>query len=145
MSSENIEALRQKADNTQENATNLVAFDLRVLARFRDEGPYVQILSDTGAARLVLFCFKPGQQLKEHRTSSQIMIQVVRGRIAFAANEQAITVSAGTLLQLEANVPHSITAQTTAVVLVTMTPSPAQHSLEHDVFEKLTPLVMRSE
>jgi quercetin dioxygenase-like cupin family protein len=93
----------------------------------------------------VLFCFKPGQQLKKHQTSSQIMVQVLRGQILFTVAEQTVIGRAGTLLHVEANVPHSIEARTTAVVLVTMTPSPAQHSLEREVFEQLTPLVTRTE
>jgi quercetin dioxygenase-like cupin family protein len=121
----------------------MVVFNLRSLAHFRDEGPDVQILADTGATRTVLFCFKPGQRLKEHRTSSQILVQVLRGQIAFIAGGQIVTGRPGTLLQVEANVPHSIEARMTAVVLVTMTPSPAQHSLQRDVFDALTPLIRR--
>jgi quercetin dioxygenase-like cupin family protein len=124
---------------------DMVAFNLRVLARFRDEGPDVRILADTGAARTVLFCFKRGQQLKKHQTSSQNMVQVLRGQIGFTVAEQTSICRVGTLLHAEANVPHSIEAHTTAVVLVTMTPSPAQHSLEREVFVQLTPLVTRAE
>jgi quercetin dioxygenase-like cupin family protein len=123
--------------------SEMVAFNLRALARFRDEGPDVQILGDTAAARTVLFCFKPGQRLKEHQTSSQILVQVLRGQIAFTVGAQTVAGRAGTLLQVEANVPHGIEARTTAVVLVTMTPSPAQHSLQREVFDALTPLVRR--
>ena len=123
--------------------SEIVVFNLRALARFRDEGPDVQILADTGAARTVLFCFKPGQRLKEHQTSSQILVQVLRGQIAFTAGGQTATGRAGTLLQLEAKVPHGLEAHTTAAVLVTMTPSPAQHSLQREVFDPLSPLVRR--
>ena len=34
---------------------------------------------------------------------------------------------------VEANVPHRVVAKTDAVMLVTMTPSPAYHSLEREV------------
>lgn len=121
----------------------MVVFDLRALTHFRDEGPYVQVLSDIGAARLVLFAFKAGQQLKEHRTSSQIQVQVLRGRVLFAAAGSSVKLQAGKVLQLEANVPHSVTAQTSAVMLVTMTPSPSSHSLEREVFQQNAPLVKR--
>lgn len=119
--------------------------DLHSLTHFRDEGPSVQVLSDTGAARLVLFAFKAGQQLKEHRTSSQILVQVLQGSVAFTAADNSVTLHAGMVLQLEANVPHSLNATTDAVVLVTMTPSPSYHSLEREIFQKFTPLVKRRE
>jgi quercetin dioxygenase-like cupin family protein len=122
---------------------NLIVFDVRKLARFREEGPYVQVLSDIGTARLVLFAFKAGQQLKEHTTSSQILVQVLRGRITFTAAGNSIQLQAGMVLQVEARVPHQVVALTQAVILVTMTPSPAYHSLDREVFQHLTPLVTR--
>lgn len=124
---------------------DLIVFDLRRLAEFQPRGPSVKVLSDVGVVRQVLFTFTAGQQLKEHQTSSQISVLVLRGRISFAAAGSSVEGRAGTLLQLEANVRHSITAHTNAVVLVTMTPSPAQHSLQREVFDHLTPLVTRTE
>jgi quercetin dioxygenase-like cupin family protein len=122
----------------------LVALDLRALTRFQEGGPSVRVLAETGAARVVLFAFKAGQTLKEHTTSSQILVQVVRGQITFTAGQQSsVEGRAGTLFVLEARVPHSITARTNAVVLVTMTPSPVQHSLEAEVFSAQTPIVVR--
>jgi quercetin dioxygenase-like cupin family protein len=139
---------KTKADpatgETQGKAGNMILFDLRQLTRFRDEGPSVQILSDSGVARVVLFAFKAGQSLKEHRTSSPILVQALRGRVTFSANGTQARLQAGTILQLEANVPHSVLAQTDAVVLVTMTPSPTYHSLEREVFQGITPLVTRT-
>jgi quercetin dioxygenase-like cupin family protein len=122
---------------------DLIIFDLRALAHDQDDGPGVTVLSESREARTVLFTFKAGQQLKEHQTSSQILVQVLRGQIVFAAAGSSVPARSGMLLQLEANVRHSIVAQTNAVVLVTMTPSPAQHSLEREVFDHLTPLVAR--
>ena len=55
---------KQVEQETEEAPGNLIVFDVRKLARFREEGPDVQVLSDIGTARLVLFAFKAGQQLK---------------------------------------------------------------------------------
>ena len=128
----------------QGESGNLIVFDLRTLSQFKEEGPYVQVLSDIGTARIVLFAFKAGQQLQEHSTSSQILVQALRGRITFTAAGSSVEAQAGMVLQLEANVPHSVVAKTDAVMLVTMTPSPSYHSLEREVFQNLTPLVMRT-
>jgi quercetin dioxygenase-like cupin family protein len=135
---------KQVEQETEESPGNLIVFDVRKLARFREEGPNVQVLSDIGTARLVLFAFKAGQQLKEHTTSSQILVQVLRGRITFTAAGNSTRLQAGMVLQVEAQVPHQVVALTQAVILVTMTPSPAYHSLDREVFQHLTPLVMRT-
>ena len=139
-----LEKKGQVQDEMPEEPGRLIVFDLRRLAHFQEERPDVQVLSDIGAARLVLFTFKAGQQLQEHRTSSQILVQALRGRVIFTAAGSSVKLQAGMVLQLEANVPHTVEAQTDAVMLVTMTPSPASHSLEREVFANLTPLVTRT-
>jgi|SRR6185312_9698260 len=123
---------------------NVILFDLHELAHFRTDGPSVQILSDIGTVRLVLFAFKAGQQIKEHVTSSQLLVQVLRGRITFTASGKNEMLQTGKILQVEANVAHSVAATTDAVMLITMTPSPSFHSLQHEIFDTLTPLVTRS-
>ena len=124
--------------------TDLVAFDLRALAHWRDDGPAVSILSDIGAARVVLFAFKAGQELKEHQTSSQILVHVQRGTVRFTAgNNPPVEAHPGTLLQVEARVRHSVVARTNAVITVTMVPSPTSHSLEREIFAGVEPLVAR--
>lgn len=123
---------------------NLIVFDIRKLTRFREKGPDVQVLSDIEAARLVLFSFQAGQQLKEHTTSSQILVQVLRGRVTLTAAGNSVKLRTGMVVQVEAQVPHQVVAKTPAVLLVTMVPSPAYHSLERDVFQGLTPLVTRT-
>ena len=138
--------MKQTSENqvAQGKPGEMIVFDLQALTHFRDEGPYVQVLSDIGAARVVLFAFKTGQQLKEHRTSSQIQVQALRGHVTFEATGQSVELEEGILLQLEAGIPHSVTALSDAVILVTMTPSPAYHSLEREVFQQATPLVRRA-
>lgn len=147
MSAINQQAEEQGKQGEQETEAapgNLIVFDVRKLARFRDEGPDVQVLSDIGTARLVLFAFKAGQQLREHRTSSQMLVQALRGRVMFTAAGNSIRLQAGMVLQVEAQVPHQVVALTNAVLLVTMIPSPTYHSLEREVFHHLTPLVTRT-
>ncbi len=139
MSQERDKPEEQVNKEVQGEAGKLVVFDLRMLSQFKEEGPSVQVLSDIEAARVVLFGFKARQQLPEHVTSSQILVQALRGRITFTTAGSSIELQAGMLLQVEANVPHRVLAQTDAVMLVTMTPSPSYHSLEREVYQHLAP------
>jgi len=139
-----VAAATPAIEEGQTEQGSAILFDLHALAHFREKGLYTQILADIGTARVVLFAFKAEQQLKEHQTSSQILVQVVRGDITFTTPSNSMQLQAGMLLQLEASIPHSIIAQTDAVVVVTMLPSPTYHSLEQEVFQELTPLVTRS-
>ncbi len=136
------EPVKEEAQGT---SGDFILFDIRTLTHFREDGPAVQVLSDTGAARLVLFAFKAGQHLKDHHTSSQIMIQVLRGRIMCTVASHGVNVRAGKVLQVDAHVQHSVLAQTDAVMLLIMTPSPLSHRVntEHEDTHDLTPLVTR--
>jgi mannose-6-phosphate isomerase-like protein (cupin superfamily) len=102
---------KQVEQETEVAPGNLIVFDVRKLARFRDEGPFVQVL---------------------------------RGRITFTAAGNIVRLQAGMVLQVEAQVPHHVVALTQTVLLVTMVPSPAYHSLEREVFLPLAPLVTRA-
>jgi quercetin dioxygenase-like cupin family protein len=134
----------QKREETNAEQGSMIVFDLRALTQFQDERPYVQILSDITTARIVLFAFRKGQQLKKHSTSSQLLAQVLRGRVLFSTASSSVEMQAGTLVQLETNVEHSVIAQTDAVMLLTMTPSPTYHSMAQELFGGQTPLVSRA-
>jgi len=116
-------------------------FDLHQLAQFDDNNPRVQLISRSGHARQVLFSFSAGQNLREHKTSSQIAVQVVSGQLIFTAEGESRQVTPGQLILLEADVPHSVLAESDAVILVTMTPDPQHHSLAAELFDKIQPIV----
>ncbi|HZS77285.1 MAG TPA: cupin domain-containing protein [Ktedonobacteraceae bacterium] len=125
--------MNEKKEGTE---SSLKVFDVPGIAQFPEEGPFVQVLSDTGYARVVLFGFKAGQQLREHHTSSPILVQAVRGKIVFTAAGKQVEMRDGMLVTVEAQVRHSLVAETDAVVLVTMTPSPSFHSLQKELFKE---------
>lgn len=119
--------MNQKAEHDVELVANgrLRLFDLRSLASFREEGPSVRIVSDDPSARLVLLSLKEGQQLKEHHTKSLLFVQVVQGRVTFGVLGKSVELEAGTIARVEASTPHHVTALSDAVLLLTMSPSPA--------------------
>lgn len=140
------DAFTQEKRQQEQGATgsSAILFDLRTLSQFRSEGPYIQVLSDIETARLVLFTFRAGQRLAEQETSSQLLVQVLRGRVSFSTPDNTVRLQAGMVLQVESHVPHSVVALTDAVMLLTMTPSPGHYNHEHDPFHHLTPLVSRA-
>ncbi|MEO7000654.1 MAG: cupin domain-containing protein [Ktedonobacterales bacterium] len=82
------------------------------------------VLSETDAARVVLFGFRAGQQLPEHQVPCQIMFQVLRGNLTFTAAGIPVELREGMLLELEANARHSVVAHSESVALLTQTPNP---------------------
>ena len=119
----------------------MFVFDLEQLATFREKAPAVQVIARSGHARYILFAFKAGQELKEHTTSSQISVQAISGQMRFTTQEKESDLRPGQIILLEADVPHSVYADTDSVMLLTMTPDPHHHSLEAELFNKIKPMV----
>jgi quercetin dioxygenase-like cupin family protein len=100
--------------------------DLREQMQFSDQGPQAHLLSDSPDARLVGFALRAGQEIKEHRSPSQLLVQVIDGSLVFTVAAQSLTLHAGMVLQVEAGAPHSLRATSDTLMLLVMTPSPAR-------------------
>ena len=116
-------------------------FNLLELSHFNDSKTNIQLLARSGHVRQVLFSFRAGQGLSEHTTSSQIAVQIVSGELTFQVEGKRQTLTPGQLVMLEAEVAHSVYAESDTVMLLTMTPDPQRHSLAAELFGKIEPMV----
>jgi hemerythrin-like domain-containing protein/quercetin dioxygenase-like cupin family protein len=89
---------------------------------------FVQPVLDNGVSKVVHFSFHAGKVLEKHKTSSDILVFVLRGRITFRA-DRAVDLKAGDMVSVEKHVEHSIEAHEESVVAVVMTPSPSMHTI----------------
>lgn len=116
-------------------------FNLHKLAQFDDNKPIIKMIARSGHARQILFSFRAGQGLREHKTSSQIAVQIVSGQLKFDAEGESQMLTPGGLVMLEGDVPHSVHAESDTVMLLTLTPDPQHHSLAAELFGKIEPMV----
>lgn len=112
---------------------NMLVLDLLKAVEWNEQGPRTRLLSDNGDARMILLTLRAGQEIKEHLSPSQLIVQVLDGSVAFAAAEQHVTLHAGMLCQLTAALPHQLRAEKDSVLLLIMTPSPANKQKEGEV------------
>ncbi|MBZ0070609.1 MAG: cupin domain-containing protein [Gammaproteobacteria bacterium] len=68
-------------------------------------------------ARLV---FPAGEEFADHQVSGPIVVQCIKGEIAFSAMGATRTLKPGQLLYLRPGEPHAIRAITDAIVLLTI-------------------------
>ncbi|MBX5449226.1 cupin domain-containing protein [Thermogemmatispora sp.] len=105
-------------------------FDLAASATFRSEGPVTRTLWEGATARLLLLALKAGQQLHEHRTSYEALIQVLSGHLLFTLEHERISMRAGTLLHLAPHVAHSVEALQDSLFLITLIAPSAKRQAE---------------
>ena len=70
--------------------------------------------------RVVLFGFAEGQELTEHTSTQQALIQVLSGECEFLLNGQPRAMKAGDLLFMPPNLPHAVKATKQFSMLLTL-------------------------
>jgi len=98
--------------------------NLLTLVEFLPEKPRVLLVHDSERLRLVLFCLKSGQELPPHTSTSEVVMQVLRGRGKFVLGEEEIPSSEGSLAACPPGVAHGLKAEEDFVVLATISPRP---------------------
>jgi len=92
------------------------------------EESFIRPLLDNGVSKVVKFSFPKGKVLKKHKTTSHILVFILKGKIRFVANEE-MELAATQLLSLDKQVEHSIEALEDSLVVLVLTPSPEAHSM----------------
>lgn len=72
------------------------------------------------ALRVVLFGFAPGQELTEHKTPMAATIQIIAGEGTLVLGDETTPAQPGDLFYMQPNLPHSVKAETTLTMLLTM-------------------------
>ncbi len=75
---------------------------------------------DTPVGTITLFAFDKGQKLSEHTTPYNAVVQVVEGLAHLTIGGKKVTVPAGHIIIMPANVPHSVSAEENFKMLLTM-------------------------
>jgi len=68
-------------------------------------------LVDKKVGTLTLFSFDAGQGLSEHQTPYDAVVQIIDGSAGLTIGGQVVTASAGELVIMPANIPHSVRAE----------------------------------
>jgi quercetin dioxygenase-like cupin family protein len=69
---------------------------------------------------VILFSFAAGDGLAEHVAAFDAMIQIITGTALFTVGVESVVVKPGTWIHMVAKTPHSIEAEATVVMLLTL-------------------------
>ncbi len=70
--------------------------------------------------KAILFGFAAGQELSEHTAARPAILHFLQGQARLTLGDHATTAGPGTWAHMPPNLPHSIYAETTVVMLLTM-------------------------
>lgn len=88
--------------------------------QFAANGIVSRTLLRTENMRAVLFGFAAGQELTEHTSTQHAVIQILSGECEFSLAGKPHTLTAGDLLYMPPNLPHSVRATQQFSMLLTL-------------------------
>jgi quercetin dioxygenase-like cupin family protein len=88
--------------------------------KFAANGIVSRTLLSTPGSRVVLFGFAEGQELTEHTSTQEAVVQILSGECEFSLGGQPHAVKAGNLIYLPPNLPHALKATTQFSMLLTL-------------------------
>jgi len=75
---------------------------------------------DKPAGTITLFAFDAGQKLSEHTAPYDAVVEVVQGDVCLTIAGRDMDVSAGQIVIMPADIPHSVSASARCKLLLTM-------------------------
>ena len=82
------------------------------------DGTLSRTLYQDESVKVVVFGFSAGQELSEHTAARPAVLHVLKGQIALTLGSKRHEAAAGTWVHMPPNLPHSLRAETPAVVLL---------------------------
>jgi len=94
-------------------------------APFRTDRPSTQLLHDSEDLRVVAFALEPGQEVRPHRSTSAVLLQVIEGEGEFSGANGIQRVVAGDAVAYDREELHGIRANAGRLrFLAIITPRP---------------------
>ena len=112
------------------NQSQAQILSLDTETQFAANGIVSRTLMRTPTTRVVLFGFAAGQELSEHTSTAQALIQVLSGSCEFSLEGHPHQLKTGNLLYMPPNLPHAVKAtERFSMLLTLLKPSEAASSL----------------
>jgi quercetin dioxygenase-like cupin family protein len=88
--------------------------------QFAENGIVSRTLLRTPASRVVLFGFAQGQELTEHTSTYEAVVQILSGECEFTLDGQPHALKPGDLVFMPSHLPHSVRATQQFSMLLTL-------------------------
>lgn len=85
-----------------------------------DDGTLSLTLRQSDSVKVVLFGFAAGQELSEHTASMPAIMQQLSGQAHWRVGREETDAEPGTWVYMPAHLPHTVTARTPCVMLLTL-------------------------
>lgn len=102
------------------NITHSEVFNFAKKVEYASDGIVSKKIIQKPVGNVTLFAFDEGQELSEHSTPYDALIQILEGTAQITINKQPYEVAQGSSIIMPANIPHAIKATAKFKMLLTM-------------------------
>jgi quercetin dioxygenase-like cupin family protein len=89
-----------------------------LISAIPDDSIVSRTIFSSDQMKAILFGFAAGQELSEHTASKPAILHFVSGEARLTLGEEAMMAQPGSWVQMEANLPHSVFAETEVIMLL---------------------------
>jgi quercetin dioxygenase-like cupin family protein len=97
---------------------------------FNEKKPLIKVLLETPFTKEIRIAMHRGTEMKKHKTSFPIVVEIVDGTIDFGVHNEILNLQKGSLISLESNVPHDLKALEDSVIRLTLTKNDDSNRVE---------------
>ena len=102
------------------SAEKATLFKIAELAEYQQNAVVSSQVLRTDNGNITLFAFDEGQELSEHSTPHDALVQILDGKAEVSIAKEKFKIEAGQAIIFPADVPHAVNAITPFKMLLTM-------------------------
>lgn len=84
------------------------ALELSGLISYTEGGIASRVITQSGGGNVTLFAFDEGQELSEHASPYEVLIEVLEGSLNLTVGGTRVRAASGTVIRIPANDPHAL-------------------------------------
>jgi len=96
------------------------ALELTALISYTEQGISSRVIAQAGGGNVTLFAFDEGQELSEHASPYEALVDVIEGTLMITVGGTAVRATSGTVVRIPSNVPHSLESPRCSKIVLVM-------------------------
>jgi len=102
------------------NITAAEALELTALISYTEQGISSRVIGQSGGGNVTLFAFDAGQELSEHASPYEALVEVIEGTLMVTVGGTRVRAPSGTVVRIPATVPHALESPGRSKMLLVM-------------------------
>ena len=87
---------------------------------YNDTKIVTKVILESSFSKEIRILLKRGQIMKEHKAPFPIIVHVLKGKLDFGVEGKMNLLKKGSIITLEGNIPHNLTARKDSIVRLTL-------------------------